>query len=228
MRTLTSSWIGALAMLGGLSSGEASGERGRAADVAEVSLLGCSEAGQRWRGFTRAGSLTLTEDVTLDAAGHLVRAETRALDPVTHTDVRTYYDRATSSVVVASGGVTRLHVIEGGGPWVYGAVTTHAGAIPTRLAALVLYRAGHDAAAVRLVYAARGTSVRVPTDQVLVETERGLVAVLGDSAFVIGELDEVEPLDDPAAQRSASGSTRIDGVVAASSPSRAATTPNAK
>lgn len=188
MRNITSSWAGALVVLGSLTSNEAHGERSHPEEAAEVSLLGCSDAGEHWRGVTRSASLELTEDVTLDAAGRLAHAETHALDPSTATDVRVFYDRATRSVVVASRGVTRLHVIEGEGAWVYDGVTTRGRTVPTRLAALVAYRASRQGSMVRVVDAAHGTSARVPTDQVLVETERGQVAVLGDTAFELATL----------------------------------------
>jgi hypothetical protein len=131
------------------------------------------QSGGRW--------LELTEDVTFDAAGLLVHAETRA------GDLQVVYDRPASTVVVTAGGrSTVTRVAEGPRPWTYGAVECGGrGAVPTRLSTWVTYRAGRAAPAVRVLDAGRGASFVVPSDQLVVDTERGPVIVSGEEAVTL-------------------------------------------
>ena len=127
----------------------------------------------------RAGTdrIRVDEEVTLDADEHLVRAYIR-VDEQGLVPTSTWIDRTTSSVVVMRGAeITRLRA-PADAPWVYAPpeTATH-GAIATALGAWVVARAA-AAGPVRIVHPDR--SELVPADQVLVTTDEGAVAVVGD------------------------------------------------
>ena len=182
MRIFTSLVAVAIALLGSVGAPER-GERDERVDG--DSSLACERAGEHCHALTlvrRGGRwLELTEEVTFDAAGLLVHAETSS------RDLRVVYDRPTSTVVVTTRGATTVtRIDEGPRPWTYGAVESgERGAIPTRLAAWVTYRAGRAAPAIRVVDAARGGSVVVPSDQLVFDTERGTVIVIGEEAVLL-------------------------------------------
>ena len=126
----------------------------------------------------RTGRIRVDEEVTLDEDEHLVRAyirvEEQGLVPTSM-----WLDRTTSLIVVARGAeVTRIRA-PADAPWVYAPPETAArGAVATALGAWVVARAASAAGPVRIIHPDR--SELVPADQVLVTTDEGAVAVVGD------------------------------------------------
>jgi len=125
------------------------------------------------------------EDVTLDAHGHLARAEiTVAAACDRAPEQRLILDPSRGEVRATTGGVTRRYHVPADAPWVY----TPPSSMPTPVSAWVTARAS-GASAVRLIEVT-GSAALVQRDQVAVETERGLTVIVGndgadvDASFV--------------------------------------------
>lgn len=126
-----------------------------------------------YRSVTTVQELRVEEAVTLDAEEHLVTAYVR-VEQLGHLPAVMWLDRGTSSVTVAQGTeVTRL-APPADAPWVYEPP------VATALGAWVVARAASAGAPVRIVHADR--SELVPADQLLVATDEGAVAVVGEDA----------------------------------------------
>lgn len=145
-----------------------------AADRAEIVRIGPGI----FRSVTSVHGVRVDEEVTLDGDEQLVRAyvrvEERGLVPTTM-----WLDRPTSMVVVARGAEITRTPAPADAPWVYAPPETAArGAVATALGAWVVARAAATPGPIRIVHPDR--TELVPADQILVTTDEGAVAVVGD------------------------------------------------
>lgn len=127
----------------------------------------------RYRSVTKVQELRVEEAVTLDADDHLVSAYVRVEQPG-HLPASMWLDRGASTVTVAQGTEVARLAAPTDAPWGYEP------AVATALGAWVIARAAASGAPVRVVHPDR--SELVPADQLLVATDDGAVAVVGDDA----------------------------------------------
>ncbi|MFT3771184.1 MAG: hypothetical protein QM820_37695 [Minicystis sp.] len=130
------------------------------------------------------GALRVVEDATLDAAGHLVRAEiviSRGCDGPVEEHV--VLDRARGTVQTATPGGSVEWPVPRDAAWVLSPL----GRGPaTPITAWIGARAAGDGESVRVIVTDRRSSYRAPAEQVAIPHERGATVVLGDA---VAEMD---------------------------------------
>lgn len=153
----------------------------RAEARADVKLVSRDHTGETWRGKTVLPHgdtwVTVDEEVTLDARGHLVHAFTRVREDGGLAE-STWIERATDTVTIERGEDVRRFHPPTDRAWTYAAVSSHGAHIATPLCAWAAYRATEGAEMVRLVEG--GTSTVLPADQLVVDTENGSTVAMGD------------------------------------------------
>ncbi|APR75045.1 Hypothetical protein A7982_00391 [Minicystis rosea] len=151
--------------------------------VGNVFRAVAADGAEALRGVTevQAGGHTLriAEDATIDAAGHLVRAEiviTRGCDGPTEEHVT--FDRARGTVISATPGGDVEWSVPRDAPWAIAPLTRGG---PTPIAAWIGARAASDGESVRVIRADRRSSYRSPADQMVILHERGATVLLDDT-----------------------------------------------
>jgi hypothetical protein len=133
---------------------------------------------------TRAGNVTVFEEVRLDAAGHLLHADTVVRDDGGSPEVHVVADPPTHRVVVERGGRRVEITIAGDEPWILAPPNDPKGdPIATKLLAYTTYRAAQSSEWLRLVRPLDQTSYLVPRDQYVI----GHTVIVGEQAIDIDE-----------------------------------------
>jgi hypothetical protein len=170
---------------------------GGAGSRAHVSRARTPDGGELLRGETvlslgASAGRCVIEDVTLDARGHLTRAEITVAAACNRApEQRLILDPSRGEVRATAGGATWVSSVPADAPWVY----TPPSSVATPVSAWVAARAA-KAGAVRQIEPTGGAAL-VERDQIAVETERGLtVIVANDGADVDASFVEQVRLSD--------------------------------
>lgn len=181
-----SALLASAAWSSGAERGGAAPARRDAGDHAEIVLVARDAEGETWRARTVATAggtrSTIDEQVVLAPDGRLLRGFVQVA-PAAGAMIRRWYEPAIATVVVEEDGEIVRYAAPNDVPWVYEPAAAGGAPIVTRLSAWATYRATAGAPVVRIVGA--GASRRVPSDQLLVATERGPMVVIGDAAAVL-------------------------------------------
>jgi hypothetical protein len=155
-------------------------------DHAEIVLVARGADGETWRARTvvtaRGVRSTIDEQVVLAPDGRLLHGFLQLAVPG-RAVTRRWYEPALAAVIVEEDGVVARESVPDDAPWVVEPLTVGGAPALTRLGAWATYRATTASPAttsaplVRVV--GRG---RVPSDQLVVATERGPLVVAGDAA----------------------------------------------
>lgn len=160
--------------------------RAGGADRAEIVLVARDEGGETWRARTvvTAGGTrsTIDEQVVLAPDGRLRHGFVQ-IAPAAGAVIRRWYEPAMATVIVEEDGVVARQAVPNDAPWIYEALAAGGAPIVTRLGAWATYRAASNVPIVRVVGAA--ASHRMPSDQLLVATERGPMLVTSDAAAAL-------------------------------------------
>jgi hypothetical protein len=146
-----------------------------------------ADGGETWRARTEirdGGSPSIVdEQVVLGPNGQLLHGFVQVA-PARGAVVRRWYEPTIATVIVEEGGATARLATPNDVPWIYETIGPSGTPVVTPLGTWATYRAAANAPVVRVVGPA--SSRRVPSDQLLVATERGPVVVNGIVAL---ELD---------------------------------------
>ena len=187
MKWMTGLGMSALLASAAWSSGAEHGgsalARPAGADHAEIVLVARGADGETWRARTvvtaRGVRSTIDEQVVLAPDGRLlhgfVELATRG-----RAVTRRWYEPALAAVIVEEDGIVAREAVPDDAPWVVEPPTVGGAPALTMLGAWATYRATAGAPLVRVV--GPGASHRVPSDQLVVATERGPLVVAGDAA----------------------------------------------
>lgn len=162
----------------------AAGPEGRSdRERAQVVLVARDARGETWRARTVVRGCgapsTIDEQLVLGPDGRLLRGFVQVAAAQGAVS-RRWYEPATATIIVEEDGAVVRRPTANDVPWIYETLGPCGVPVVTPLGAWATYRATAGAPVVRVVSTA--SSRRVPSDQILVATERGPLVVSGEAA----------------------------------------------
>jgi len=169
---------------------------------ARVTRVASLDGGETLHGETELwlGATTrrcIIEDVRLDPRGRLLQADlSTAASCDAEPEVRAHLEPARGIVTTRAG--VQDPIPPSAAPWIYTPEALPGRAVTTPVAAWVALRAAASSPWLTLVQLERGRVWRVPSEQVVVPTERGTTVVLGHDGAEVGAgfVERVSMTDD--------------------------------